>query len=118
MPRGAQAQAPHTVAAIYTVPVEQQWVSRIHIAAEAAKDAGEIDYTCTENMANTDYQRVMREYAEQGTELIVGEILGSSWRLARLPPISERRFLWGRPSAGRARPEPRGFDNYIQTPPT
>jgi basic membrane protein A and related proteins len=37
------------------VPVEQQWVSRIHIAAEAAKAAGEVDYTFTENVSNTDY---------------------------------------------------------------
>jgi basic membrane protein A and related proteins len=51
----AAAQAPLKVAGIYTVPVEQQWVSRIHIAAEAAKAAGEIDYTFTENVANTDY---------------------------------------------------------------
>ncbi len=65
LPRGAAAQSPLKVAGIYTVPVEQQWVSRIHIAAEAAKAAGEIEYTFTENVANTDYPRVMREYAEQ-----------------------------------------------------
>ncbi|MCQ6498281.1 twin-arginine translocation signal domain-containing protein, partial [Vibrio parahaemolyticus] len=34
------AADPIKVAAIYTVPVEQQWVSRIHKAANAAKDRG------------------------------------------------------------------------------
>ena len=41
------------VAAIYTVPVEQQWVSRIHKALMAAKDRGEITYVWSENTANT-----------------------------------------------------------------
>ena len=38
----ALAQQKLKVAAIYTVPVEQQWVSRIHNALNAAKDRGEI----------------------------------------------------------------------------
>ena len=42
LPRTARAQEPLRVASIYTVPVEQQWVSRIHKAAEAAVAAGEI----------------------------------------------------------------------------
>ena len=60
-----------------TVLVEQQWVSRIHIAADALKAAGTVDYTYTENVANTDYPRVMREYCEAGVKLIVGEIFGA-----------------------------------------
>jgi basic membrane protein A and related proteins len=117
LPRGAAAQAPLKVAGIYTVPVEQQWVSRIHIAAEAAKAAGEIEYTFTENVANTDYPRVMREYAEQGTELIVGEIFGVEQEArevaAEYPNVA---FLMGSsfmPDAA-ANPNLAVFDNYIQ----
>ena len=77
LPLRAFAQDPISVAGIYTVPVEQQWVSRIHIAAVAAQDAGQVSYTYSENTANTDYPRVMREYAEQGVKLIVGEIFGA-----------------------------------------
>ena len=77
LPRQAWAADPIKVAGIYTVPVEQQWVSRIHKAAEAAKAAGAVEYTYTENVANTDYARVMREYAESGVQLIVGEIFGA-----------------------------------------
>src|ERR1700740_1903485 len=70
----AQAKAdPIKTAAIYTVPVEQQWVSRIHKAANAAKDRGDIEYVFSEKVANTDYERVMREYCEAGQELIIGE---------------------------------------------
>ena len=47
----ASAQAktkPIKVAAIYTVPVEQQWVSRIHKALNAAKERGDIEYVFRE----------------------------------------------------------------------
>jgi basic membrane lipoprotein Med (substrate-binding protein (PBP1-ABC) superfamily) len=117
LPRGARAQAPLKVAGIYTVPVEQQWVSRIHIAAEAAKAAGEIEYTFTENVANTDYPRVMREYAEAGTQLIVGEIFGVEQEArevaAEYPNVA---FLMGSsfmPDEA-ANPNLAVFDNYIQ----
>ena len=64
------------MAAIYTVPVEQQWVSRIHKAATAAVERGDIEYVFSENTSNNDYERVMREYAEAGHDLIVGEVFG------------------------------------------
>ena len=40
-PGAALAQAKLKVAAIYTVPFEQQWVSRIHKALKAAEARGE-----------------------------------------------------------------------------
>ena len=43
LPRVALAQEPIKVAGIYTVPVEQQWVSRIHIAANKAVERGDIE---------------------------------------------------------------------------
>lgn len=117
LPRAVMAQEPLKVAGIYTVPVEQQWVSRIHKAAEAAKAAGEIDYSYTENVANTDYPRVMREYAESGARLIVGEIFGAEAEArevaAEYPDVA---FLMGSsfmPDAA-ANPNLAVFDNYIQ----
>jgi basic membrane lipoprotein Med (substrate-binding protein (PBP1-ABC) superfamily) len=105
------------MAGIYTVPVEQQWVSRIHQAAEAAKAAGAVDYVYTENVANTDYARVMREYCEQGMQLIVGEIFGAEQEArevcAEYPGVA---FLLGSsfmPDEA-ANPNLAVFDNYIQ----
>jgi len=69
----AFAQTKIKVAAIYTVPVEQQWVSRIDKALKAAVARGEIEYVFSENVANADYERVMRQYAEKGHTFIVGE---------------------------------------------
>ncbi len=65
---------PIKVAAIYTVPVEQQWVSRIHKALKAAEARGDITYKFSENVANTDYERVMRQYSQEGADLVVGEV--------------------------------------------
>jgi basic membrane protein A and related proteins len=116
MPGRPFAQEPLKVAGIYTVPVEQQWVSRIHQAAEAAKAAGIVDYTYTENVANTDYPRVMREYAESGVKLIVGEIFGAEDEArevcAEYPDVA---FLMGSSfMPDDALPNLAVFDNYIQ----
>ena len=112
----AVAAEPVKVAGIYTVPVEQQWVSRIHKAAETAQARGDIDYAFTENVSNTDYARVMREYAEKGYQLIIGEIFGAEQEArevaADYPDIA---FLLG--SSFKEDPALANlavFDNYIQ----
>ena len=69
----SMAQAKLKVAGIYTVPFEQQWVGRLHTALKAAEARGEIEYKATENVSNADYERVMREYATGGSQLIIGE---------------------------------------------
>ena len=112
----AAKDKPIKVAAIYTVPVEQQWVSRINKALKAAEGRGDITYTFSENVANTDYERVMREYAEQGMDLIVGEAFAVE-RAARsvaaeYPDIA---FLMGS-SFGPAQPNFAVFDNWIHEP--
>ncbi|MCC6204036.1 MAG: BMP family protein [Hyphomicrobiales bacterium] len=112
----AFAQEKLKVAAIYTVPFEQQWVSRLHKAANTAKDRGDIDYVATENVSNTDYERVMREYAEAGNKLILGEVFGvedAARTVAKDYP--DVAFLMGssfKPDA--ALPNFSTFDNYIQ----
>ena len=115
---GAQAQAPAKtkVAAVYTVPVEQQWVSRVHKALTAARDRGEIEYTFSENVTNADYERVMRQYAEQGNKLVVGEafaVEAAARKVAKDYP--QTAFLMG--SSGKPQqPNFSVFDNYIQEP--
>lgn len=110
------AQELTKVAAVWTVPVEQQWASRLHNALIAAKDRGEIDYVYSENISNTDYERVMREYAEQGVNLIVGEAFGVEQPAravaSEYPEIS---FLMGS-SLPPAEPNFATFDNFIHEP--
>lgn len=116
LPGWAQAQAKLKVAAIYTVPFEQQWVSRIHKALKAAEARGEIEYKASENVANADYERVMREYANGGNQLIVGEafaVEAAARKVAKdFPKTSFLMGSSGKPQA----PNFSVFDNYIQEP--
>ena len=110
------AQNKIKVAAVYTVPIEQQWVSRIHKALNAAKDRGEIEYVFSEKVANADYERVMREYAEKGNTFIVGESFAvepAARKVAKdYPKVSFLMGSSGKPQA----PNFAVFDNYIQEP--
>jgi len=110
------AQAKLKVAAIYTVPVEQQWVSRIDKALKAAAARGEVEYVFSENVANADYERVMREYAEKGNTFIVGEsfaVEAAARKVAKdYPKVSFLMGSSGKPQA----PNFSVFDNFIQEP--
>ncbi len=102
-----------SVAAIYTLPVEQQWIGRIHKALNAATG---ISYEYSENVSNTDYERVMREYAEKGVKLIVGEAFsvetGARKVAADYPDVA---MLLGS-SFGPEAPNFSVFDNFIHEP--
>ena len=116
LPGLVMAQTKTKVAAIYTVPFEQQWVSRIHKALKAAEARGDIEYKATENVSNADYERVMREYATAGNVLIIGEafaVEAAARKVAKdFPKVS---FLMG--SSGKVQqPNFSVFDNYIQEP--
>lgn len=116
LPPLAFAQTKLKVAAVYTVPFEQQWVGRIHKALKAAEARGEIEYKATENVANADYERVMREYATAGNQFIVGEafaVEAAARKVAKDFP--KTMFLMG--SSGKPQaPNFSVFDNYIQEP--
>jgi len=116
LPTVAAAQAKLKVAAIYTVPVEQQWVSRIDKALKAAVARGEIEYVFSENVSNADYERVMRQYAEAGHALVLGEsfaVEAAARKVAKdYPKVSFLMGSSGKPQA----PNFSVFDNYIQEP--
>ena len=105
-----------TVAGVYTQSVEQKWDARLHEALSAAESRGEIEYVFSEKVANADYLRVLRRYAERGVALIVGETFGVGREARALaddyPGVA---FLMGDSGA------PHGanfavFDNYLHEP--
>ena len=104
------------VAGIYTQPIQQKWDARLHQALTNAQSRGDIEYVFSEKVSNTDYIRVLREYAESGVDLVVGEAFGISKEAREVaddyPDIA---FLMGDPF------RPHGsnfavFDNYIHEP--
>ncbi len=112
----AQAAEKIKVAGIYTQPIQQKWDARLHLALQRAADEGRIDYSFSEKVANTDYVRVLREYADSGVDLVVGEAFGISKEArAVADDYPEIAFLMGDPF------EPHGsnfavFDNFIHEP--
>ncbi|MBD3882356.1 BMP family protein [Phormidium tenue FACHB-886] len=104
------------VAGIYTLPVSQQWISCIHRALVVAQNRGEIEYRYAEAISSLDYDALLRQYADEGQQLIVGECFAieKACRMvaADYPDVA---FLMG--SGGK----PAGhnlsvFDNYIHEP--
>ena len=104
------------VAGIYTVPIQQKWVGTLHRALTASKERGEIDYSFSEKVPNTDYVRVMREYAESGVQLVVGEAFGISREARKVADdYPEIAFLMGDPGVEHGS-NFSVFDNWIHEP--
>lgn len=115
-PRRAGAGDPVTLAAVYTVPTGQPWVSRIHAAAQAAVERAEITYVYSENVSTADYPAVLRDYAEAGHQLILGEAFAVEQQVrAVAADYPDTFFLMGssfKPDP--AAPNVAVFDNAIQ----
>jgi basic membrane lipoprotein Med (substrate-binding protein (PBP1-ABC) superfamily) len=112
----AEAQEKIKVAGIYTVPIQQKWVGTLHRALTAAEKRGDIEYSFSEKVANTDYVRVMREYAEGGVDLIVGEAFGISREARKVADdYPEIAFLMGDPGVEHGS-NFSVFDNWIHEP--
>src|SRR5262245_25962416 len=112
----AAAQDQLKVAAVFETPIEEPWVNQIHVALlRAKKDLG-IEYTWSESVSASDFARVVREYAEQGHGLIMGDAFGTeriTRRVARDYPKVAFAFGSG---IGPAEPNFAVFDNWIHEP--
>lgn len=104
------------VAGIFETPIEEPWVKQIHDALNRAEAEGKIDYVYSDSVKASDFARVMREYAENGYKLIMGDAFGAeriARRVARDYP--EVAFVFGS-GIGPAEPNFGVFDNWIHEP--
>ncbi len=112
----AQAQDKLKVAAVFETPIEEPWVNQIHVALlKAEKELG-IEYEWSESVKSADFARVMRDDAEKGTQLIMGDAFGAEQiarRVARDYP--DLAFVFGS-GLGPADPNFGVFDNWIHEP--
>ncbi|MCK5273253.1 MAG: BMP family ABC transporter substrate-binding protein, partial [Alphaproteobacteria bacterium] len=104
------------VAAVFETPIEEPWVNQIHVALLKAKDELGIEYTWSESVKSADFARVMRDYADGGYGLIMGDSFGAE-RIARrvakdYPNVA---FVFGS-GIGPAEPNFGVFDNWIHEP--
>ncbi len=115
MPLAAQADT-LKVAGIFETPIEEPWVNQIHEALLRAEKELGVEYTWSESVKSADFARVMREYAEKGHQLIMGDAFGAE-RIARrvardYPDVA---FVFGS-GIGPADPNFGVFDNWIHEP--
>jgi basic membrane protein A len=112
----AMAQKTLKVAGIFETPIEEPWVKQIHEGLLKARGELGIEYTWSESVKSADFARVMREYAEKGFDLIMGDAFGAE-RIARrvardYPKVA---FVFGS-GIGPAEPNFGVFDNWIHEP--
>ncbi len=65
-----EEEKPMKVAAIYTTPLEEPWNSVLHEAMLNAQEELGIEYLYVENVAQSDFERVARDYIDEGAEII------------------------------------------------
>ncbi|ASP73931.1 BMP family ABC transporter substrate-binding protein (plasmid) [Sinorhizobium meliloti] len=91
-----RASAPIKVAGVHASPVENAWNSVLHKALQDAAAEGVIEYVFSEGISGTDYPRAMREYAEQGAKLIIGEAYAVEKQAREVAPdYPETAFVLG-----------------------
>ena len=112
----AVAEEKLRVAAVFETPIEEPWVNQIHVALKQAEKEFGIEYTWSESVKSADFARVMREYAEGGYGLIMGDSFGAE-RIARRVAKSypDTAFTFGS-GIGPAEPNFAVFDNWIHEP--
>jgi basic membrane protein A len=104
------------VAAVFATPIEEPWDHQIHVALLQAKEKLGIDYKWSEHVESADFERVLRQYARTGTQLIMGDAFAAeevTRKVAKqFPKVA---FVFGSGS-GPADPNFSVFDNWIHEP--
>lgn len=114
----AVASSKIKVFAAFATPIEEPWDGVIHQALQKAADAGEIDYTYTDNIGYSgDMERVLREICDkEKPNLIMGDGFGNEEAIRRVavdfPGIA---FAFGS-GYGPVEPNFSVFDNWIHEP--
>jgi len=105
------------MAAVYQTAIEEPWDGAIHQAALRAVDELDIEYEFTEQVAAADFERVLREYAERGFDLIIGDAFLAGEEPARrvAKDYPDTAFAFGS-EFGPAEPNFSVFDNWIHEP--
>ena len=102
----------------FATPIEEPWDGAVHGALLKAQEAGEIEYTFTENIGYAgDMERVLREAAEnEKPDIIVMDSYGNEEAARRVAAeYPEIAFVAGS-GGGPVDPNFSVFDNWLQEP--
>lgn len=113
---GVHAKQRLKVAAVYTLPFEQLWVSCVHKALQAADRRGDIAYKAYENIAPSELSALVRKLALAGRDVIFGECYQAEEAVRQVATaFPKTAFVLG--SNGKPQgPNVSVFDNYVHEP--
>ena len=114
--RRALGADPLRIAGVFGTPIEEPWVNQIHVALLKAKGELGVEYIWSENVKASDFGRVLREHAQKGANLVMGDAFTdeeASRRAAKAYP--KVAFVMGS-GIGPADPNFGVFDNWIHEP--
>lgn len=117
-PAPAESAGPTVVFGAYATAIEEPWDGVIHAALQKAQEAGQIEYSYTDDIGYAgDMERVLREVAEENNPAIIfGDAFGNEEAVRRVaadyPAIA---FVFGS-GGGPVEPNFSVFDNWIHEP--
>jgi len=113
----AEGEQPFRIAALFQTAIEEPWDGVIHQACLQVQEEMDIEYEFTEKIAAADFEKVLREYAERGFDLIVGDAFLAGEDPARrvAKDYPEIAFAFGS-EFGPVAPNFSVFDNWIHEP--
>ncbi|MCB0189406.1 MAG: hypothetical protein KDE31_34280, partial [Caldilineaceae bacterium] len=109
---------PLVVFGAFATAIEEPWDGVIHAALQSAKEAGQIDYSHTDDIGYAgDMERVLREVAEENSPAIIfGDAFGNEEAVRRVAAdYPEIAFVFGS-GGGPVEPNFSVFDNWIHEP--
>jgi basic membrane protein A len=114
--RSAAAAGGVKIAGVFGTPIEEPWVNQIHVALLKAKGQLGVSYKWSESVKASDFGRVLREYAERGSDLIMGDAFTDEQAARRVAKAYPKvAFVMGS-GVGPADPNFGVFDNWIHEP--
>jgi len=101
------------ISAVFFTPISDPWTKAVHQALLKAEKTLNVKYDFTENVIPANFERVMREYAERGYDIIFGDAFGSEETARRVAKdYPEIAFCFGS-GLGPQEPNFAVFDNWI-----
>ncbi len=104
------------VVAIYTTPIEEPWDGAIHKALLRAQKELGIKYEYVEKIGPADYERVMRDYASRGYDILFLDVFAVEERARAVAKDFPNVYFVAGSGLGPQEPNFSVFDDWIHEP--
>lgn len=84
LPAARAAGTAPRIRAIFETPMEEPFVTQLHLAMTRVASENGLDYKYSESVKAADFPRVLRQWCEEGIELVVGDAYGTEQMCRRV----------------------------------